>query len=379
MEARQTDAVLHGGRDRHQVRILLREPQDGGREHIRPRPCLFGRDRLSRFDHKGRCPVKSGRIFFRRPVSHALFRADMDQDCLVDALCVLDGLDHIPDIVSVDRPQIGDPHLLKEHSGHHQGLERLLGPADPLRHLGERLIERVIHAVTQLYITGRSPDLTEIFGDPADVPGDRHVVVIENDDQIGGQARGIVERLVGKTSCHGAVSDHSDDGLRSTAQLPGPDHAQRGTDRGGAVPRVVGVTAALLPLGKAAHSAQLPQGVKPLPASRQQFMRIRLMAHIPDDPVSGKVQGQMKGHGQFNRPEVAGQVTAGDTHLAHQKLTYLLRKISVFLRRDLFYIIGFMYQIKQSHACISSCPPYVPDTRSGQIAGVNHLSKKLLL
>ena len=62
----------------------------------------------------------------------------MDQNCLIHAFRGFDGFHQMPDIMSVDRAQIDDPHLFKEHAGHHQRLQRLLGAADPLYHPGKR-------------------------------------------------------------------------------------------------------------------------------------------------------------------------------------------------------------------------------------------------
>ena len=122
--------------------------------------------------------MKLGGFPLRGKISFSLLGAHMDQDRLVDTLCDFNGFLYIPDIMSVDRSQICDPHLLKEHARNHQGFERLLRAADAFDDTGDRVIKRIMDLVPQLNIAVRRADLAQIAGQPSDVRRNRHVIVI---------------------------------------------------------------------------------------------------------------------------------------------------------------------------------------------------------
>ena len=108
----------------------------------------------------------------------------MDQDCLVHSLGGSDRLYQVLDIVAVHRTQISNAHVLKKHPGYHQRLQRLFRLADAFCHNGKRVIEGIIDLIAQLNISVRCADIAEIFGHAAHIPGDRHAVVIEDNDQV---------------------------------------------------------------------------------------------------------------------------------------------------------------------------------------------------
>ena len=61
---------------------------------------------------------------------------------------------------------------------------------------------------------------------------------------------------------------------------------------------------------KAAQAALLAQGAHALIAAGQNFVRIGLMAHIPDQPVFRGVVDIVQGNGEFDRAQVRAEVTA---------------------------------------------------------------------
>ena len=77
------------------------------------------------------------------------------------------------------------------------------------------------------------------------------------------------------------------------------------------MPRVKCVVGALRPLGKTADPSIRSQGMEPIPPSGDQFVRIGLVSHIPDNFVQRGIKHIMKGDGQLNRPKTGGQVSTG--------------------------------------------------------------------
>ena len=144
--------------------------------------------------------------------------------------------------------------------------------------------------VPQLYIAVGGTDTAQILGKSADILGNRHVVIIEDDDQVGIQTGHIVQRLIGKAPRHRTVSDHRHNETILTTEIPRAGQTQRRTDRSRAVPCVIRITAALIPFRKSAHTAIKAKAVKALLSSGQKLMRVGLMTNIPDDPVFWQIQ-----------------------------------------------------------------------------------------
>ena len=75
---------------------------------------------------------------------------------------------------------------------------------------------------------GRKP--REIGGHRADRRRDRHIVIIEDDDEPRFQRPGIVHRLVGHAGRHRAIADDRDDVVVVVREVAGDRHAETGRD-----------------------------------------------------------------------------------------------------------------------------------------------------
>ena len=106
--------------------------------------------------------------------------------------------------------------------------------------------------------------------------------------------------------------------------------------------RIKRVTVRLPAPRETCDPAVLPQRIELIFAARQDFMRIRLMTDIPDNLVIRQIQSEMQSHGQFDRAQIARQMSAGPADLVDKKLTDLLRKLRISGRIDLLDISGFM-------------------------------------
>ena len=74
------------------------------------------------------------------------------------------------------------------------------------------------------------------------------------------------------------------------------------------------VVLALGPLGEAAQTPVLAQGGEAVLAAGEQLVGIGLVAHIPDQPVAGRVEHVVQGQGQFDHAQAGRQMTAGAGH-----------------------------------------------------------------
>ncbi len=148
-------------------------------------------------------------------------------------------------------------------------------------------------------------------GEGAHVGRDRHLVVVEDHDQVFFQVPRLVEPLEGEAGGERAVADHRHDLLVAADGVAGGGHAESGGDRGARVADIEAVVGALASLGKAADAVELAQGVKALAAAGEQLVGIGLVAHVPDDLVLGRVEHPVQGDGQLHHAQGAGEVAAG--------------------------------------------------------------------
>ncbi|EKE16586.1 MAG: hypothetical protein ACD_10C00906G0002 [uncultured bacterium] len=75
--------------------------------------------------------------------------------------------------------------------------------------------------------------------------------------------------------------------------------------------RIVGGFAAL---GKAGQAAFAAQGADTVAPPGEDFMRIALVADIPDDLVARGVEDGVQGDGEFDDAQTGTQMAAGDRH-----------------------------------------------------------------
>jgi hypothetical protein len=142
----QPRPAAHGRRDRHHVRILLSDFEDGGFEHLRVR----GKGPFSlAFPRYGiECPhaVKTLRVGLRRRVSFSLRGHHVDEDGSLEVPQIQEGPHEIVNVVARDGPDIGEPEFLEEQPGDDEPLGELLGPfSEPGEQLpvGHRLEQRL--------------------------------------------------------------------------------------------------------------------------------------------------------------------------------------------------------------------------------------------
>ena len=237
----------------------------------------------------------------------------MDEDGPRELPDVFQVLDQVVEAVPLQGAHIGEPQLLEDRPGDEEGLERLLHLAGELEHLladardrFQEGLDLVLDPVHRL--AGHDP--VEIGGEGADVRGDAHLVVVEDDDQVLLAVSGPVEPLEGHPGGHRPVADDGDDPEILALQAARLGHPRRRGDGGPAVPHVEDVVGALLPLREAADPPLLPEGVEALLPAGDDLVGIGLVSHVPDQAVPGRVEDVVEGERQLHRPQGGGQMAA---------------------------------------------------------------------
>ena len=152
-------------------------------------------------------------------------------------------------------------------------------------------------------------DAVEIARDGADIRRDRHLVVVENDEEREVEVASVVERFEGHATRQGAIADDRDDSsIRLSALGKRDGHAQRGGDRRRGVPGAEGIVLALVPGEEPRESALLADGRESVAAPGEQLVRVGLVPDVPDDAVTGGIEDPVQGNGQLDRAERCPQV-----------------------------------------------------------------------
>jgi hypothetical protein len=135
-------------------------------------------------------------------------------------------------IVAVDRSDMEEAHLLEQRAAGHVAARMLHRAADgaieALAEIGGELLAEIADAGI-----GRARGKPrQIVAHRAGRRRDRHVVVVQDDDEAGIQRAGIVHRLVGHAGRHGAVADDGDHIALFARKVARHSHAEAGRDRG---------------------------------------------------------------------------------------------------------------------------------------------------
>ena len=283
----------------------------------------------------------------------------MDNDRSLDLLRILEQPDHLIDVGSIHRSEVLDAEILQQRAAGHQNcLEAVLCPPDALDRpvsRNRKLPQGIFRDFLEISVPFARPQVRQIRAQTAHIPGYGHPVVIEDNDEVGLQVRCIVDRLVDHAARRGSIADDRNDRIILTCQIPRADNSESRGDRGGAVSGVKHVAAALRPLRKSGHTAQLPQRGEPLLASGQDLVRVGLMAHIPDQAVLLRVKSEMKGHRQLHHAKIRRQMSARYGQFFNQKLPDLLCQLRELIVRDL-PDIARLINLLQYHR-LTSCGP----------------------
>ncbi len=188
---------------------------------------------------------------------------------------------------------------------------------------GWHALEHFFAALAQLRIEFAGENAREIVGEGSDVFGDRHVVVVENHQQIDVETSRMIQRFEGHAGAHRAIADDRDHAAVDLGLCGCDCHSQGRADGGAGVTDAEGVVCAFLARREWSKAAMLLDGVQLVAASGQHLVRISLMAYVPYDPVVGRVKDIVQGDGELHRAQARGEMPAHLTHGVNQVLAQL--------------------------------------------------------
>ena len=254
---------------------------------------------------------------------------------------VLEHRQEVGQLVAVDGPDVIEPQLLEQGAAGRHPARVLLGALG--RHLqrARQLARELLADMAQAAVLARRQQAREISAHGADRRRDRHVVVVEDDDEPAVRGAGVVHGLVGHTRAHGAVTDDADDVVIRAAQVARHREAQACGDRGRGVRGAEGVVLAFRALGEARQAAALTQGADAVAPAGEDLVRVALMADVPDQLVPRRIEHVVQGGRELDHPQSRAQVAAGyrdhvdglGAQLVGQLPELLARKLAKVFRR----------------------------------------------
>ena len=260
---------------------------------------------------------------------------------LHDVECV----QHLGDVVPIDRAEIAEAELFEQHSRRPQILDTLF---DVLREVDELLaadevrcpLDHVLHALAHAHADRAGDDRAEVFVDRADVGRDRHAIVVQHDDDVTARIAGVVEGFVGQAAGHRTVAHNGDDFEFQSFQVASRRHPECRRQRGAGVTGAELIVLAFAAPEKARQPTLLPQRRQPLIAAGQDLPRVALMADVPNDLVVRRIERGAECHGQLDDAEPRADVAAGVRDHVDQPLPHFVGQLLQLVRRELPDVLG---------------------------------------
>ncbi len=298
-ERRRAGSARHGRRDGHDPLVLtsqFHQRIDGDLVIGRPRGFLC---RNAGFPNEGRAGMKPDRVLHCRLVAKPLLRDDMEQNRPLHLQHILNRREEMLKVVAVDGPTVLKSQFFKEQSRQNHAFGELFGSAGKLLYVGadvRDLTQELTGLFTHFSVELTRDGPTQIGGNSPDVSRDRHLVVVQNHEKIFSESPGMMQSFERHPGRHGAVPDDTDDLMLSLQLVSGFDHTEGGRHTGARMTGVEGIEFTLFPLTKSTQSTVLPKRVELLTPTSEEFVRVRLIASIPDDFVGRCIQKILQGN-----------------------------------------------------------------------------------
>ena len=158
-----------------------------------------------------------------RRIALALLGDDVDQERPVLGVAhVAQHRQQVIEVMAVDRADIEEAELVEQRAAVDQAAGIFLHRHRALFEERRQVLRDLAHEVAQRAVGAAGDAARQIGRQRADRRRDRHVVVVEDDDQPRVHRAGVVHRLVGHAGRHRAVADHRDDVVVAAARGRAP-------------------------------------------------------------------------------------------------------------------------------------------------------------
>ena len=170
------------------------------------------------------------------------------------------------------------------------------------------LAQHTVHIVAHAIVRGVGQQVDHMTIEPTDIFVDRHVVVVQYDQQVVGVGGGIVQPFECHAATHSTVPDEGDDTPILILESSCYSHAQCCRYGVGRMPSSKGVVFTLRGDGEASQPAPSTQRVEVTTTSCEDLVYVGLMPDVPDDAVFGSIKDVVHRHGDLYGTEVGAEM-----------------------------------------------------------------------
>ena len=182
-------------------------------------------------------------------------------------------------------------------------------------------LQRIVGLVAQQVVALAGGDARQVMVECAHVLVDGHLVVVEQDEQVVGVRRCIVQAFESHSSADRSIADHGHNLSLVAFQIVCHSHAQGSRDAVRGMSRRERIVLALLGVRESAQATQLAQGWERVASACQYLVRIGLMAHIPHQSVFGRIVHIVQRHDDLDGAQARSEVSGVDAHLFDDELS----------------------------------------------------------
>ena len=269
---------------------------------------------------------------------------------------------------------VGDPEILEQLAGLGEVDDRLAEPPAELEHGGsddrDALDGPVVGALA-LAPRPRQLDLREVLGERTDGRADRHLVVVEHDQQLGLALADVVERLERQAAHQRRVTDDDRDPLQSVPHVARLGQPLGDGQAGACVAAVEHVMDRFAAAREPPDAVDLAERPEPVEAAGQQLVGIRLVPGVPHDPVTGRLEQAVERQRQLDDPEGRAQVSAGIGDCPDDRFADLGGQLHELVLGETAQVGRTVEVPEDGHDVAGSCSSWM--FRPGRTVGRGHL------
>ena len=253
-------------------------------------------------------------VLLGRVVAAALLGPDVDEDRPAEVERAPERVLEGPQVVAGHDADVGDPEVLEELARLGEADDRLADPARQLEGRGaddRDALDGPVVGGPRLLPGVRELDLREVLRERADRRADRHLVVVEDDEDLRPAVADVVERLEREAAHEGGVADDDGDALQAVADVARRGQAGRDREAGAGVAAVEDVVLALRAAREPADAAELAERAEALVAAGDELVRVGLVAGVPDDRLARRLEEPVEGERDLDDAERRAEMAAG--------------------------------------------------------------------
>ncbi len=296
-------------------------------------------------------------VLDRRPEASALLRAHVHDRGTGQRERGAERFDQCPEVVPRHDADIGQPEVLEQLAGlgeaHDRRPQSLRQLEDVRTEDGHAFHGSVVRTLA-LAPGARELDLREVLREGADGRADRHLVVVDDDQHLGLALADVVERLERQATHQRGVSDDDRDPFHAVAQVARLREPFGDREPGSGVATVEHVVGRLAPAREAADPVERAEGREAGQAAGQELVRVGLVAGVPDDPVTRRLEQPMEGDRQLDHAERRAEMAAGFCDGADDRLANLGGKLGQLPLRQATQVCGALQVGKDGHGGLGS-------------------------